>query len=295
MAAKFFTGLPLDGPDPECVHGHGEAALACAGHARPQSVIGHSKVRRDGTPVPVPAPGAVPHARLPRPRRRTRAARSAPPGPRWRRPGARAVLAVPLGSLEQHGPHLPLDTDTRIAVALAAGLADGVAGVVRWRRAVAYGASGEHAGFAGHARSSGTRSLAACWSSSSAPLVRSFRGVVLVNAHGGNEEALAAVEAQCGAEGDEVLVWSAGVPGGDAHAGRTETSLMLAIDPARCALDLAEPGCTEPIERLLPASARRRGAAGIVQRRVGRPERCERRGGPALCCRRLVVATWPLP
>ena len=28
MAAKFFTGLPLDGPDPECVHGHGEAALA---------------------------------------------------------------------------------------------------------------------------------------------------------------------------------------------------------------------------------------------------------------------------
>jgi mycofactocin radical SAM maturase len=31
MAAKFFTGLPLDGPDPECVHGHGELALAGAG------------------------------------------------------------------------------------------------------------------------------------------------------------------------------------------------------------------------------------------------------------------------
>jgi radical SAM protein with 4Fe4S-binding SPASM domain len=28
MAAKFFTGLPLDGPDPECVLGHGEEALA---------------------------------------------------------------------------------------------------------------------------------------------------------------------------------------------------------------------------------------------------------------------------
>ena len=28
MAAKFFTGLPLDGPDPECVSGHGEALLA---------------------------------------------------------------------------------------------------------------------------------------------------------------------------------------------------------------------------------------------------------------------------
>jgi hypothetical protein len=28
MAAKFFTGLPLDGPDPECVKGHGEHALS---------------------------------------------------------------------------------------------------------------------------------------------------------------------------------------------------------------------------------------------------------------------------
>ncbi|MGW2048918.1 mycofactocin radical SAM maturase [Streptomyces sp. NPDC001858] len=28
MAAKFFTGLPLDGPDPECVQGHGERELA---------------------------------------------------------------------------------------------------------------------------------------------------------------------------------------------------------------------------------------------------------------------------
>jgi hypothetical protein len=28
MAAKFFTGLPIDGPDPECVQGHGVSALA---------------------------------------------------------------------------------------------------------------------------------------------------------------------------------------------------------------------------------------------------------------------------
>jgi hypothetical protein len=57
MAAKFFTGLPLDGPDPECVHGHGEAALASLRpDVRPTAVIGHSKVARDGTPVPVPTP-----------------------------------------------------------------------------------------------------------------------------------------------------------------------------------------------------------------------------------------------
>ncbi len=58
MAAKFFTGLPLDGPDPECVLGHGEAAVeaVAARGDRPQALIGHSKIRSDGTPVPVPTP-----------------------------------------------------------------------------------------------------------------------------------------------------------------------------------------------------------------------------------------------
>ena len=35
MAAKFFTGLPLDGPDPECVLGHGEHALAARAEQPP--------------------------------------------------------------------------------------------------------------------------------------------------------------------------------------------------------------------------------------------------------------------
>ena len=43
MAAKFFTGLPLDGPDPECVHGHGEAALASLATVPPRPMADHSK------------------------------------------------------------------------------------------------------------------------------------------------------------------------------------------------------------------------------------------------------------
>jgi len=46
MAAKFFTGLPLDGPDPDCVHGHGLAATPRAvplvlqpRHARASAVV----------------------------------------------------------------------------------------------------------------------------------------------------------------------------------------------------------------------------------------------------------------
>ncbi|MGI9615513.1 MAG: mycofactocin radical SAM maturase, partial [Acidimicrobiales bacterium] len=48
MAAKFFTGLPLDGPDPECVTGHGELALAGVQVGdRPGQTSDHSK------PVPI--------------------------------------------------------------------------------------------------------------------------------------------------------------------------------------------------------------------------------------------------
>ena len=42
MAAKFFTGLPLDGPDPECVQGYGESALA-GDRAVPAASQDHSK------------------------------------------------------------------------------------------------------------------------------------------------------------------------------------------------------------------------------------------------------------
>ena len=44
MAAKFFTGLPLDGPDPECVNGHGEALLAgVAAGSAPRPAMDHSR------------------------------------------------------------------------------------------------------------------------------------------------------------------------------------------------------------------------------------------------------------
>jgi hypothetical protein len=54
MAAKFFTGLPLDGPDPECVQGYGEQALAAVGRDVPRPSGDHShRAGVRGGPVPV--------------------------------------------------------------------------------------------------------------------------------------------------------------------------------------------------------------------------------------------------
>ena len=157
------------------------------------------------------------------------------------------VLVVPTGSTEQHGPHLPLDTDTRIAVALADALAGTDARLVV-SPPIAVGASGEHAGFAG-TLSIGTEVMR----SVVVELVRSadhFAGVVIVHAHGGNRAALDAATEQLATEGRRVLVVRAGVPGGDAHAGRTETSLLLHLAPEVVRLDRAAPGEGRPWSEL---------------------------------------------
>jgi mycofactocin radical SAM maturase len=53
MAAKFFTGLPLDGPDPECVKGFGEAALSAVSDSPPKPSLDHSHRGRKAKAVPV--------------------------------------------------------------------------------------------------------------------------------------------------------------------------------------------------------------------------------------------------
>ncbi len=163
----------------------------------------------------------------------------------WRDVAAvRPILLVPLGSTEQHGPHLPLDTDTRIAVAVAERAAAMVGAVVAVAPPVTYGASGEHAGFVG-TLSIGTDALASVL----VELARSadhFAGVIWVCAHGGNDAALDAAAATLDADGRSAVTFWCGIDGGDAHAGRTETSMMLAIAPEAVRLDDAEAGDLRP-------------------------------------------------
>jgi mycofactocin system creatininase family protein len=164
--------------------------------------------------------------------------------------GGRSILALPLGSLEQHGPHLPLDTDSRVALAVASGLATRRLDVAV-APVVAYGASGEHADFPGTLLV-GHDILADLIVELVRSARHSFSGVVVISGHGGNADALGTVRRRTTEEGDDVVVWQAAPEHGDAHAGRTETSLMLAIDPTVVRMERAEAGCTDPLSDLLP-------------------------------------------
>lgn len=160
-----------------------------------------------------------------------------------------SVLAVPLGATEQHGPHLPHSVDTDIAVALCAGLAAARPDVVV-APALPYGASGEHAGFPG-TLSIGHEALAQVLVELARSATDTFGHLLFVSAHGGNAEGVRAAVSQLGAEGRDVSLfeprWA-----GEPHAGRTETSMMLALDPDRVRMDLAEPGNLLPLPELLP-------------------------------------------
>jgi mycofactocin precursor peptide peptidase len=164
-----------------------------------------------------------------------------------------AVLAVPVGATEQHGPHLPLSTDTDIAVALAHALSRRRPEVVV-APAVAYGSSGEHSDFAG-TLSIGRDAIELLLVELGRSASAAFSRLLLLSTHGGNDQPVRGAEQRLRAEGRDVRVfvprWS-----GDAHAGRVETSLMLALDPSRVRLDRGAAGATAPLGRLMPRIVR---------------------------------------
>ncbi len=173
----------------------------------------------------------------------------------WPIVGDQDLLLVPVGSLEQHGPHLPLDTDATIAQAVAQGVADELLdhGILAWvAPALSYGSSGEHQSFPGTV-SIGTDVLhqvvveltrsAATWAGR----------IVFVNAHGGNAQALTRAVTQLQSQGHDVLWVPCRTEEFDLHAGHTETSLMLHLRPEAVRMDRAEAGNTQPLREILPA------------------------------------------
>lgn len=196
-----------------------------------------------------------------------------------------AMLAVPVGSVVQHGPHLPLGTDTDIALALVNRLAGARRDVIVAPPA-AYGASGAHAGFAGTI-SIGPQALEMMLTGLCRSAATTFRRILLISLHAGNDKSVINAVGRLRAEHIEVIAWMpAAVPAvvpaalmdpdpslatstaqgrladavphlvgraatGDIHAGRFETSVQLALDPKRVRLGLAEPGTAAPLPELV--------------------------------------------
>ena len=160
------------------------------------------------------------------------------------------LLVVPLGSVEQHGPHLPLGTDTAVAAAVAAAAIDRLDGALL-APALAYGASGEHEDFPGTV-SLGTEALTGLLVEYGRSACRWAGRVLLINGHGGNLDALRAAGAVLRRESRDVAWFPCAVPDGDAHAGRTETSLMLHVEPAVVREERMAEGATTPLSELLP-------------------------------------------
>ncbi len=189
------------------------------------------------------------------------------------------ILVVPLGSCEQHGPHLPLDTDTRIAAEVARRWAAGRSDVMVGP-SMAYGASGEHASFPGTV-SIGTDALSMVL----VELARSaddFAGLVWVCGHGGNAEALDIAVGRLAEEGRNPLVFMCSVPGGDAHAGRSETSMIAALDHSAVRADRLEEGCVTPWSDIRDAVMERGVAAVAANGVLGDPRDADPQAGEAM-------------
>lgn len=157
----------------------------------------------------------------------------------------RAVVLVPVGAIEQHGRHLPVDTDTssvnEIALRVASSLDEPRVLVVP---AIAYGLSPHHMGFTGTISLRFDTLVSVACDVCRSIWAHGFRKIVLLNGHGGNTALLNAVAGRLVEERvfvASVTYWTpiaaelreiaAGPLGTMSHACEMETSIQLYLRP----------------------------------------------------------------
>ena len=151
-----------------------------------------------------------------------------------------AVAVLPIGAFEQHGPSLPLVTDTLIAIAIADAISQHHK--VFQLPAITFGCSHEHSGFPGTVSLSPATLAAVITDIRTSLAEQGISALILVNGHGGNY-VLGNVVQQANADGamrvglyPSRADWAearraAGISSSnhdDMHAGELETSILLA-------------------------------------------------------------------
>ncbi len=156
------------------------------------------------------------------------------------------IAVLPLGAIEQHGPHLPMSVDTATVEGVVSRLAEHLpeSSPVVFLPTQAVTKSNEHSAYPGSLTLS-AETLLRVWTEIGACVARSgVRKIVLLNGHGGNIPAMDIVARELREKHKMMafaLSWfAAGMPEGvfserelrhGIHAGDMETSVMLARDP----------------------------------------------------------------
>lgn len=166
----------------------------------------------------------------------------------------RTVALLPLGAIEQHGPHLPVSTDATIAESICLGAARLVAEAVPLLLPTQdIGKSTEHVQFEGTLTHS-AQTLLSSWMEIGESVARSgVRKLVFFNAHGGQPQVMEICCRELRVKRRMLAVgcsgWSFGAPASDVpadevrhgiHAGQVETSMMLHLRPDLVKMDKAQ-------------------------------------------------------
>jgi creatinine amidohydrolase len=168
--------------------------------------------------------------------------------------GMNTLVIVPVGSIEQHGPHLRLDEDIANALALAESAAQASPHTVLVAPPVWWGMASHHMGFAGTISLRLETFSALVTDICTSLAEHGFRRILLLNGHGGNAAPLVATAAQLSADHglfvSTVSYWAlipdiltdvgTSAQGGMGHAGEMETSIALHLRPDTVLADRLE-------------------------------------------------------
>jgi creatinine amidohydrolase len=182
--------------------------------------------------------------------------------------GDRIVALLPAGSYEQHGPHLPIDTDTYLVSAVCSKAADrAVAGdpelEILLLPTIPIGRSSHHLDFPGSLSVSAETYIKLIEEVCDSLYPHGFRRILIVNGHGGNldclriaarnvrdrMECLVGVASYWEAAGESIGHLRRSPHGGICHAGEMETACMLYLNERAVRTELIQkgiPDCVSP-------------------------------------------------
>ncbi len=157
-----------------------------------------------------------------------------------------ALVVLPIGAVEQHGPHLPCVTDAMLADEITRRAVAATSSAVNvWTLPLLpFGKSNEHLGFAGTVALSTETLLAVCHDIGRSVARSGFRKLAFLNGHGGQPQLLEIaardIRERTALEVYPIFPYRLGLPDGlgvepeevtwGIHGGQIETSLVLAVE-----------------------------------------------------------------